>query len=255
MALYDTAHMAKRLEDFRVVLCRPMDGRNVGAACRAMKNMGITSLYIVDAPGIDLAAAAVLAVHAEDVLEKTVSVGSLDAAVGDCGLVAGFTRRTGRFRKFVTYTAAELAAAAAERGPERVALVFGNEISGLSEAEIARCHVAAAIPSSPDCPSLNLAQAVQVAAYEIYRVFGSDTGAGGAAVVPDSRLEKVVDDVESTLDFLGFFRNAPPAYTRRLFRDIMARAGLSEWEADWLSRTFVKIRGHAIRLCREGRVR
>ena len=169
------------LSDVIIVLSRPAEAGNVGAVCRAMKNMGLSRLRLVS-PGfsVDDASAALSeagfgyggnlaviqarAIHAADVWEKAETFDSLAAAVKDCALVIGTTRRRGRHRKQVTMTAAEAAAFVKSR-PGPAALVFGNERTGLEDHEIDICNMASHIPVDEAFPSINLSHAVQIYAY------------------------------------------------------------------------------------------
>jgi len=157
------------LQNIRVVLVNPLYAANVGAACRAMKNMGLGDLALV-APRADAAGADARkwACHAVNILKKRRVFPTLAAAVADCGLVAGTTARPGLYRGHVRTPRdwAPRLLAAARAG--RVALVFGPEDTGLTNAEIALCTQLVRIPSSPRYASLNLAQAVLVCAYELY---------------------------------------------------------------------------------------
>src|SRR5438132_6310704 len=151
----------------RIVLARPSHPGNIGAAARAMKTMGFDDLALVEPRHFPHADATALAAGAADVLERARVHATLEAALADCVLAAGFSAR----RRDLSHAPASLRdaapdlAAAAASG--RIALVFGNETSGLSNEELARCQRFVSIPASPPYPSLNLAAAVQVACYEL----------------------------------------------------------------------------------------
>ena len=113
--------------DLRIVLVRPEESRNVGAACRAAKTMGIEKLYLVAAEAVDWREARIISVHAADVLERAVICRSVAEAVHDCTLAAAVTRRDGKHRKYRIWTAEQLGQRLAARRPGPVALVFGNE--------------------------------------------------------------------------------------------------------------------------------
>ena len=157
------------LKNIRVVLVHPLYASNVGAVCRAMKNMGLGDLALV-APRADArsADARMWACHATNILKKHRAFPTLAAAVADCGLVAGTTARPGLYRGHIR-TPREWAPrllAAARTG--RVALVFGPEDTGLTNDEIALCTQLIRIPSSPRYASLNLSHAAMVVCYELY---------------------------------------------------------------------------------------
>ena len=238
-----TDTIAPRLRFIRVVLSRPRDSRNVGAVCRAMKNMGLSRLYIADFPDLDRVKAGVLALHAADVLEAAVETSTFEQAIKGCSFVAGLTRRWGKHRKYVDIDPPALCERLLRYEGSEVALVFGNEVSGLSDEELNLCHVAVTIPSSRDFPSLNLSHAVQVVAYEVYRSFHAAAGKRFYTPISGDKLESLVKHVTDSLQTLGFFKLVTPEEMGRFVRDIFARAALSRREADRIRAIFSKIAG------------
>jgi tRNA/rRNA methyltransferase len=231
-----------RQTDVRIVLVRPRDPRNVGAACRAMKCMGITSLGIVADALIDPTQARTLAHYAADVLEKAVMYSRLADAVKDAVLVAGTTRRRGRNRKYFSIFPEQLGQRVASISAGTVAVLFGNEETGLTDEELSHCHLAVNIPASPQFPSLNLSHAVQVVCYEIFRA----RSAGHLtpfAPVSVGELDSLVSVITRSLARIGFFHLVGPEQMGVFFRDILGRAGLSVSEARRLGVTFRKIAG------------
>jgi tRNA/rRNA methyltransferase/tRNA (cytidine32/uridine32-2'-O)-methyltransferase len=156
------------LGEICVILCRPSDPGNIGAVCRAMMNMGLSRLRIAGLSRADLAPfegeIRSRAVHAAVVWEEARFFDSLGEAASDCAVLAGTTRRRGRRRKNVSMDCRDLALWLRDR-PGRAALAFGNERSGLDEAELDLCNIASHIPVSPSIPSLNLSHAVQIYGY------------------------------------------------------------------------------------------
>ena len=164
-----------------IVLVRPSRPANVAAACRAMKNMGLRTLWLVDPkPGLDEPAARALAYGAWDVLDGARSAASLLEAVSASGAVVG----TSGLDVAGAWSPRRLAAEAPSlAGGRALSLVFGPEATGLSVAERALCHQLVRIPSDPEQPSLNLAQAVLLLAYELRLAFlagAEPSGARGA---------------------------------------------------------------------------
>lgn len=151
----------------KIVLVRPRDPNNIGAAARAMKNFGFTNLAVV-MPYPPVWNEAVSAVNAADVLTNARVCESLDEAIADCNLVVGTTDRTRVEEKRTVYTpfdlSRELSAA-----DYNLALVFGSEKHGLTNEDLSRCHRVMSIPTEPNCPSMNLGQAVAVCCYELIR--------------------------------------------------------------------------------------
>jgi len=156
------------LQNIRVVLVNTSHPGNIGGAARAMKNMGIADLVLVDPLEFPSPKADARASGATDVLGAACVVATLEEALVGCSLVLGTSARDRRIpwplldpRESAT-TSLEQAAKGA-----KVALVFGREYAGLTNEELQRCHYHVHIPSDPEFGSLNLAAAVQVLTYEV----------------------------------------------------------------------------------------
>lgn len=160
----------------RIVLVNTTHPGNIGAAARAIKNMGFSRLYLVEPHLFPSEEATARASGAEDVLENAIVTHTLDEALEGCKCVIGLSART---RKIAWPTldvriAANKIVQELKNGQpweqkqelEQVALVFGQEQSGLLNEELAKCHFQVTIPANPAYPSLNLAQAVQILTYE-----------------------------------------------------------------------------------------
>jgi TrmH family RNA methyltransferase len=237
--------MMTALDRIRVVLVRPQEPRNVGQVCRAMKTMGLKQLYLVKAESIDRSEAAVTALHARDVLQQAVACMELKEALQGAVLAAGVSRRRGRWRKYFALDPEQLVERlAGTRGP--CALVFGAEADGLTDQELACCHLAVRIPSSPAFPSLNLSHAVQILAYLLYRRLGSPGDVHPRfQPVAAAELDRLVRRIVDCLAGLGFFRKGDPLEMGVFWRDLLARAGLETREAERLERIFHELGGLA----------
>ncbi len=231
-----------RQTDVRIVLVRPRDPRNVGAACRAMKSMGITSLSIVPDALIDPTQARTLAHHAKDVLERATICPRLSDAVKDAVLVAGTTRRRGKNRKYFSIFPEQLAERVASVRAGTVAVLFGNEETGLTDEELSLCHLAVNIPASSAFPSLNLSHAVQVICYEIFRARSRGHLTPFAPISVED-LDSLVSVITRSLKRIGFFHLVGPEQMGVFFKDVLGRAGLSVNEARRLGVIFRKIAG------------
>ena len=165
--------------DIRIVLVATSHPGNIGAAARAMKNMALSELALVSPRQFPHPEAAARASGADDVLAGARVVGSLGEALAGCGFVAATTSRDRdqRFRVIDVREAAERIVSESRRAP--AAVVFGAERTGLTNDELESAHVLVRIPASAAYPSLNLAMAVQLVAYELFRA-----GAAAAAVAP-----------------------------------------------------------------------
>lgn len=251
---------AAPLDRVHVVLSRPSEAQNIGATCRALKSCAISRLSIVTDRPVDFARARPLAVSAADLLESAEVIRGADTVAGlrsvvrHSVLVAGVTRRVGQKRKTVSFLPDQFAERVMRtEGP--VAVVFGNEQSGLSVEELAACHIAVTIPTSPACPSLNLSHAVQIIAYELFRAAISFAQAGppsgstpreaGVAYRPVSaeRLTQTVDAIAHALRELGHPVQPGPQGTSAFLNDILARAALSATEAERIMQLFRKLAG------------
>ncbi len=153
------------MQGIRIVLCRPSHPGNIGAAARAMKTMGLGDLRLVAPEKFPAPEAQWMATHAQDVLQGAKIHASLGDAIADCVSAFALSARTREWSTQVLDARAAAARAARLDGP--VAFVFGNEQAGLTNDEILACQYLVHIPSDPEYSSLNLAQAVQVVAYEL----------------------------------------------------------------------------------------
>ncbi|PKL26027.1 MAG: hypothetical protein CVV47_02535 [Spirochaetae bacterium HGW-Spirochaetae-3] len=228
------------LDDVAVVLCRVDGPVNVGAVCRAMKAMGITRLTFAGCPDYDEVAVRTYALQAFDLYESAERYPNLRDALSGFGLAAGFTRRVGQRRK-ENVSVEEFAAAVPGRGAGSVALVFGNERDGLSDAELALCDEAVGIGSSELFPSLNLSHAVQIACWELRKSFRGSAEPGGRACAPRTSAERASRDIADALQAVGFFKIAGRPEAETFLRSVVARAGLSESELERFSSLFVKL--------------
>lgn len=214
-----------RLDRVDVVLLRPARAGNVAAACRALKNMGLVSLRLVEPPPeLAGAEARALAYGAWDVLDAARSFGSLQAAVADAGFVVATSGRAGER----AWTPRELARRATARCRDgRLAVVFGPEATGLSTAELGLCHEVVRIPAHPDQPSLNLAQAVLVIGYELFLSQRSEPPpaevAAPLAAVGD--LEVALSELKQGLLQIGYLNPDNPEAIFAELRRLLARAG------------------------------
>lgn len=231
-------------KDLCIVLVRPEDGRNVGAACRAAKNMGIENLALVNPGPIDWHEAKIIAVHAVDVLNQVKIYSNVEEAVANCSLAAAITRREGKKRKYRVWTAAHLGRRLAKHHYGRVAIVFGNEKNGLSDVEIAACQVSVQIPSSPRFASLNLSHAVQIIAYEAYQNGALEhSNSQCQSQVTIKRLRRTTALLTDSLRKVGFFSKHGELSIQHFLTDIFVRADLIDRELDRLERLVHNIRG------------
>jgi tRNA/rRNA methyltransferase/tRNA (cytidine32/uridine32-2'-O)-methyltransferase len=233
-----------RLSDVIIVLSRPAESGNIGAACRAMKNMGLSRLRLVAPLVNDTAALLARAVHAGDVWETAQTFDTLAGAVADCAIVAGTSRRRGHKRKAITMNPRELAEYLAGR-EGNAALVFGNERTGLETAELTLCNLASHIDADDGFPSLNLSHAVQIYCYELRTAL---TAVSNTAKEPSGHwvsldraaTDALVTSISGSLAKIGFYRYRGREEQEIFFRDLINRAGLTVNEARYLGNIFAK---------------
>lgn len=159
------------LKSIRIVLVEPSHPGNIGATARAMKTMGLDSLYLVNPQATPDAQSTALAAGAGDVLDTLTIVDSLPEAIGDCGLVIGLSARV-RTLAWPALTPRHCATVALREARQHpVALLFGTERNGLSNDALQQCHYQVTIPANPHYSSLNLAMAVQIITYELYSAY------------------------------------------------------------------------------------
>ena len=157
------------LDNIRVVLINTFHPGNIGAAARAMKNMGLSQLYLVEPEIFPSKEADSRAAGAKDLLENAIVVSSLEEAIADCQLVIGTSARTQRTFDLPLLPAREGAEQiVGEANSGQVALVFGRETMGLHNHELQKCNIHIYIPANPEYPVLNVSQAIQLLCYEIF---------------------------------------------------------------------------------------
>ena len=233
------------LSKLYVVLCRPEESRNVGAACRAMANNGVSRLRIVGKrEDFDEERVRILAIHAADIWERAEFFDTIQEATADCIISAGTTRRRGKKRKGKLFLPEEFCSFVKE-SDGKIAVVFGNERTGLTDEEVESCSVAVTIPSDPNFMSLNLSHAVQIICYHFFRA--QDPNLKGYTKIDLDRLGKTVNCIADNLQRVGFFKIAGRPDMENFWRGILARASLSESEAKYIEKTFTKIAGLASR--------
>lgn len=229
--------MTDILKKIRVVLVNTTHPGNIGGVARAMKNMGLEKLYLVDPKEYPSPRALQRAAHALDVLDNAVIVDTLEEAVADCGMVVGTSARS-RGIPWPMLNPRECGRqAVSEAAEHEVALVFGREDRGLTNEELQRCTYHVHIPTSPDYSSLNLAAAVQVLTYEA-RMAALEAEEGGLPDLNDwdippakhDALERYYEHLEQALVDIDFHDRDNPRQTMARLRRLYGRIRLDEME-------------------------
>jgi tRNA/rRNA methyltransferase len=211
----------------RIVLCRPSHPGNIGSAARAMKAMGLSDLRLVAPERYPAPEAEWLATGGIDVLKNAKVHAALGEAISDCVAAFALSARSREWSPQVLDVRS--AAARAVQTNDKVAFVFGNEMAGLTNDEMFACQFLVHIPANPEFSSLNLAQAVQIVAYELRMAVDP--------AMPFARVEKraTVDDLEGLYAHLeraasesGFM--APNSRLRERWRRLFSRVPAFERE-------------------------
>jgi len=213
------------LDRIRVVLVEPSHPGNIGGAARALKTMGLSQLAVVNPKRFPDPQAEWRAAGAQDVLAATRTFASVDAAIADCQWVVGTSTRSRRI-PWPVLSAEQVAAQALAEAGSNIAILFGRESSGLTNEELQKCHCHLQIPASPDYPSLNLAMAVQVVSYELFK-----QAAGEGTVAQDwdrppatmGQVEDLLQHLERVLTASAFLDSANPGQTMTRLRRLFTR--------------------------------
>ena len=234
-----------RLSRVNVVLHEPMDPINIAATVRAMKNMGVSSLRLVRPVAYDPYRIIGVAHDTHDIIEKIQHFDSLDEALKDCVRVAGFTaRRRAERREVVTpEVAARELLDFSDEGP--VAFLFGREDRGLPNDALDRSNIVVTIPTT-DHASLNLAQAVLIALYEMHLAAGDATRELAPprkiADAPTSeQYEIAFKDVSRALEAIAFFQTRNSEHVMRTIRSLASRAAPDQRELSFLRAMAIEV--------------
>lgn len=227
--------------NIRIVLVNTSHPGNIGAVARAMKNMCLESLYLVEPNRFPSAEATSRASGADDLLANAVVCNSLDEALEGCRFVVGASARD-RSLSWPIVNPRECAVRVnAESEQHEVALIFGREHSGLTNEELEKCHYLVHIPSNPAYSSLNLAAAVQVLAYELMM----DEPVANSTFEQEERELSTADEMESffvhleeTMVDVRFLDSSHPRKLMRRMRRLFNRARPDKTEINILRGLF-----------------
>jgi tRNA (cytidine32/uridine32-2'-O)-methyltransferase len=219
------------LSNIRIVLIGTSHPGNIGAVARAMKNMCLTSLYLVQPKIFPSAEATARASGADDILAHAVVCQDLPAALRGCRWVIGASARA-RTLSWPMLDARDAAKQALGEGRQHpVAIVFGREHSGLTNEELEYCHAQLLIPGNPEYMSLNIAAAVQIVAYEIRMAASTEGEVDDRPVVQASEALATVDEMDLFYDHLekvmietGFLNPQQPKRLLQRLRRLYNRA-------------------------------
>ncbi len=227
-----------------VILVEPAEGGNVGSCARALKNMGFSSFNIVDPRYEDYPQARKMAVHARDVLESARVFASIEEATKDAHWVVGTSvrSRTNPERKPPIGPDEFIARLRELPQGSRAALLFGPERTGLTNAQLGKCQDILTLPTSSDFSSMNLAQAVLLAAWEIRKTdLGPPVSASRNQTVTAGEIEELLAHMQRTLDAIGYLNPQNPDLILDDLRKVLSRAALDRRELSMFRGIFHKM--------------
>ena len=237
-----------KLENIVIILDHPDESRNIGAACRAMANNDISELRIVgNKEQYDLEHIHELAIHAGPIFDKATFYNSIKEATADCTVCAGTTRRSGKKRGKLLLPEEFADQMSSVTESAKIAVVFGNERTGLTDEQLDECNLGVTIPSSDNFGSLNLSHAVQIMSYHLFRksLIEKKGQYHGYTPLTLERVDKTVQIITDNMQKIGFFKMPGREDMENFWRSILSRASLSEGEAQYLEKTFSKMAGLA----------
>ncbi len=225
------------LSNVRVVLSHTTHPGNIGAAARAMKTMGLYQLYLINPRYFPDPQADTMSAGADDLLRNAVVCSSIDEALEGTVFVAAMTARLRDISHEVLTPREAMPLLAQHAAQHPVALLFGTEMSGLTNEETGKSHVLVRIPANPEYSSLNLAAAVQVACYELSVAMQyAGLNLRQVEVVParHEEMERFFVHLEDVLREIGFFNTKHPNKLMQKLRRLYARARLEQEEINIL---------------------
>jgi len=231
------------LNSISILLVRPRYHENIGAVARAMKNMGLNRLIVVDGSSPLHRDAYKLASGAEDILERAEEFPNLKEAISEMGCVVGMTSRSGNERNPLLTPKKMVEELISISEKNSIGLVFGSEKEGLTNEELSLCHLYVRVPSADSFPSLNLAQAVMVLCYELFQsstTIQQETG----PLASSDHLERMFEHMERTLVAIGFLDAKQPERIMRVLRKIFGRSRMDEREVQIFQGIWSKVDWH-----------
>ncbi len=213
-------------ENISIVLVKPQIPENIGSAARAMNNMGIENLILVEPKNPDTERIMKSAtIHSSGIIEKMEIYDNLGAAVGGFQFIAGTTARLGSSRPAICTPEKLAESLVSVTEKNKAAIMFGPEDRGLSNEHLSYCHTITSIPTS-NMASLNLAQAVLVVCYEIFMAGNSGPRVHMPRLASSFELEGMYSHLKDVLLKIGFLNPQNPEHWMRYIRRFLSRVSL-----------------------------
>jgi tRNA (cytidine32/uridine32-2'-O)-methyltransferase len=230
------------LENIKIVLVQTFHPGNIGAVARAMKNMGLSQLVLVNPVDFPSQEAVSRAGNATDILAQARVVDTLEEALEDCTLIVATSARSRSTPLPMLTPESTASELLAESTQSQVALVFGRERMGLHNDDLKLCHKHVMIDANPEYPVLNISQAVQILCYEIFKATKNQIPEKSAVPYPANReIETFFKFMESTLKKTGFINKAHPHQAMNHLRAFMRRARPTKGELKLLTGMVVSL--------------
>lgn len=236
--------MQNYLNNIQIVLCNTTHNGNIGSAARAMKTMGLYNLTLVAPATKPDDHSLALASNARDVVTNAWIVESLDEALRETSLAFAMTARKREFNSSLATPKESINEIFATiHNDEKVAIVFGCERSGLTIEQLELCNRLVTIPGNPEYYSLNLAQAVQIMAYEIYSNYNGELNHLKTSVKKSSFADNqgILHHLDTILTDINYYAHKNPQLTNRKLQNIIHKASLDREEVDLIRGVLRKI--------------
>jgi TrmH family RNA methyltransferase len=218
------------LDNISIVLVETRTPANIGSIARCMMNMGLNRLVLVNPLKPPDENTFRLAAGADEIINRAVVATSLSEAVADRNLVIGASRHTGKRRTNIRNPREMAGDIVSLLFQNRAAIVFGNEVNGLDNEALALCHELVAIPSSGAFPSLNLAHAVMIIAYELFSASLEKHSSSTRELARSEELENYYHHLQETLKTIEFLDRDHPERIMISLRQLFSRARLDSRE-------------------------
>lgn len=229
--------MKTELSNISIILVEPVEPGNIGSCCRAMKNMGIHSLRLVNPGDYKVPAAYKMSYGADDLLDNALVFDDLKSALADVGYVVGTTRRRGKKRSHACWLSEAMPDIISYSHDNTVGILFGREPKGLFNEELELCDATVGIPTRDDFPTLNLAQSVLLVCYELFLSRHAPSQPSVYKRVDQQTLENLYSHLDAALGVLGYTNDISQNLRSRIikvFRNIFGRAGLEARDAQMI---------------------
>ncbi len=221
-------------DNIHFILIEPREPGNIGAAARAMKNMGFSKLELVNPVPFHTKEAKWMSCQAYDMVKRAKVYQTFEEAINGKSLIIGTTRRIGKRRGIILPLKDSVKRIVVAAKKNKIAILFGREKNGLLNREVESCGFMITIPSSPEAASLNLSQTVMLVAYELaQKTYKVET----PEFVKHERLNTLYERIEYLLKLLDYIPRGDRQIEKKIMKNLkhfIGRAGLTEWELNML---------------------